>query len=65
MENASRDEQEAKQAHLAEQVRQANLMELKAKLDCDAQQLSKQLPDAARQSIETAKDLKYMKQRQL
>ncbi len=58
----AREEEAAK---LAEKVQKATLEQIKGQLEADIRLLRATLPSRDSQAIETAKDMKYVKDRQL
>ena len=57
-------ENEEKQQELAQKVVRATFAQIKAQIEEDLVQLKAKLPGAECQAVETAKDLKHMRDRQ-
>ncbi len=57
--------QDQKNKELADRVANATLDHLKAKLEADLEILKERVPSAAKEALETAKDQKYLRDRQL
>ena len=57
-------ENEEKQVQLAQKVLRATFEQIKAQVQEDMVQLKSRLPGAESQAVETAKDLKHMRDRQ-
>ena len=64
VENAIRREKDLKEQELARKVRQADCEAVLAKIDVDLAALQASIPNDRQSSMESAKDLKYLKQRQ-
>ena len=64
MESAARIAQEEKSAQLAQELRAAEGKQVLAKLEADMSLLKSRIPDDRVQAERTAKDLKYLRERQ-
>lgn len=64
MEQASRREREEKEQELATKVRQIDFEQVQLKVQADMDMLLASVPNAQQSAIESAKDMKYLKERQ-
>ena len=64
LEQAAEREKTEEQERLAKQVREASCAQLVAQLESDVKQLRTSLPDRQCASTETARDVKYVRERQ-
>ena len=65
MEQTTRAEKEQKEQELAANVRQADLAQLLARIEADLLLLAQQENTSDARAVETAKDMKYVKERQM
>ena len=64
IEQASRREREEREQEVARRVRQTDCESVKIKVEHDLEQLASTLPNAEQSAIESAKDMKYLRERQ-
>jgi len=64
IEQASRREREEREQEVARRVRQTDCESVKIKVEHDLEQLASMLPNAEQSAIESAKDMKYLRERQ-
>lgn len=65
VEQVTRTEREQKEQELAANVRQADLTQLLARLEADLVLLAQQENTSDARAVETAKDMKYVRERQM
>lgn len=63
-EQLARTAKEEADEKLAQEIREADLKQIMAKLEGDLVLLKDRIPSEAKQALETAKDMKYLRDRQ-